>query len=255
MITWLLKDRVSDRLAAARSSKVTLLSRQQTLENYRDLDLTMKQLWQDLNNIGVRVEDTHRVAVWILQGGFKKAQATEKSNYYEMIELELDRLERHQSSRRLLVLALSQIGQTYDLTIDLAEQTQFRAEVGQTLDSLRAALQSFDGATRRFEQAVREISGTWPIEPDTIKREHVDRIRSAIELYNREVSDVMSGAMSAINANFGHFRRLYDLVEYELYALERTSTNWSVGLFWISLSASLIAIVGKWLDIQNKKKR
>jgi hypothetical protein len=255
LIAWLLKDRVSDRLVAARSSKAALLSRQQAFEHIRDLDLSVQQLWRDLTNIAVRVEDTHRVAGWILLAVMGKSQTAGESKYYEMIGPDLIRLERHQSSRRLLVLALRQTEQTYDLTLALVEQPQFHEEVGQALESLRAALQSFDDATQRFEQAVREITGTWPVEPKSIKGEHVGRIRVAVEQYKREVSDVMSGAMSAINANFGHLQRLYNLVEYEVLTIERSSNSWTDRLFWISLFASFIAIVGKWLEIQVKKKR
>jgi len=258
LITWLLKDRVSNQLEAARNSKAALLSRQQALEDIRDIELTLQQLWNDLTNIAVRVEDTHRLAVWILQQALmENAQMTERLEYpaYAMIEPDLIRLERHRSSRRLLVLALQQTEEIYDFASDLDEQQQFEEEVGQTLDILRAALRSFDDSTQRFEQSIHKICGSWPVKPEAINSDHVDRIQAAIKQYTLEVSDVMKGALPAINDNFNHFRRLYDLVEYNFFKLERYSASWSIRLFWISLFASLIAIVGKWLDIQDKKKR
>jgi hypothetical protein len=258
LVAWLLKDRVSNQLAAARNSKVALLSRQQALKDIRDIELTLQQLWKDLTNIAVRVEDTHSVAVWILQQTLmEKAKMTERLEYpaYAMIEPNLIRLERHRSSRRLLVLALQQTEEIYDLALDLVVQPQFKEKVGQTLDILQAAIRSFDDAAQRFEQSVREICGSWPVEPEAINKDHVDRIQAAIKQYTLEVAEVMKGALPAINDNFNHFRRLYDLVEYELLTLGRSSASWSIRLFWISLFASLIAIAGKWLEIQNKKKR
>ncbi len=143
---------------------------------------------------------------------------------------------------------------TEELSEQIPETDKYRNEISLLVDSLNYINNEVLRTSKIFEDTRVELFGP-SVLAEEITTEKMNVLRDSVKPYQRAITKLNSDYLTYKNRFLRINTSLYRIAKDESLKSSRKSLNYSRFAVFIYVIGSLLAIIGKWLDIKEKKNQ